>query len=59
MSDKKEKCCICGAEIRYGNDPWPVRAEGRCCDKCNWTVVIPERKRRYEEAHPNINDKKA
>lgn len=50
MSDKKVRCCICGAEIRYGNDPWPVRSEGQCCDKCNWTLVIPERKRLTEES---------
>lgn len=43
---KKTKCCICGKEITgYGNDPYPVKEEGLCCDLCNWTVVLKERKR--------------
>lgn len=38
------KCCICGKEIEgYGNNPVPVKAEGRCCDECNSNYVIPER----------------
>ena len=41
--DEKEKCCICGKEIEgMGNNPYPVRTEGRCCH-CNYTVVLPER----------------
>ena len=43
MSQDKNECCICKEEITgYGNNPAPV-AEGRCCDSCNATVVIPER----------------
>ena len=30
---EKTKCCICGKEIKgYGNNPWPVKKEGLCCD---------------------------
>ena len=39
-------CCICGKEyVGYGNNPWPVNndPEARCCEECNFTVVIPER----------------
>ena len=42
------KCCICGGEIevkgrwKTGNNAQPVK-KGRCCDKCNYTKVIPER----------------
>ena len=42
----KMKCCICGKEIEgFGNNPWPVNNNDRerCCDDCNWTVVIPAR----------------
>lgn len=43
---KKIKCCICSKEITgYGNDPYPVKEEGRCCDYCNWTVALKERQR--------------
>jgi len=38
------KCCICGKEFSgYGNNPFPVFENGRCCDKCNIEVVIPKR----------------
>ncbi len=39
------KCCICGQEIldAFGNDPWPVKDEGKCCDNCNLTVVLKAR----------------
>lgn len=36
-------CVICGDEYSgYGHNPRPV-ADGRCCDVCNDTVVIPTR----------------
>ncbi len=44
--DKKEKnvCCICGKEFdECGNNPWPVKYSGKCCDNCNTTRVIPAR----------------
>ena len=35
-------CCICGKKFKgYGNNPFPVVNNGRCCDKCNSNVVIP------------------
>lgn len=38
------KCCICGKEIiGFGNNPWPVKDSGYCCDECNSTVVIRAR----------------
>lgn len=37
-------CCLCGCELEgYGNNPYPVSKEGRCCDVCNDIVVIPAR----------------
>lgn len=33
-------CCICGKKFKgYGNNPWPLKEEGRCCDECNEKVV--------------------
>ena len=50
QEDKNEKkenpiCCICGnkCENAWGNNPYPVKEEGRCCDNCNTTKVIPAR----------------
>jgi len=42
------KCSICGKEIPVkngwdsGNNAQPVN-DGRCCDECNFDVVIPKR----------------
>lgn len=42
----KMKCCICKEEIGVeangwdrGNNALPVK-DGRCCNECNWSVVI-------------------
>jgi DNA-directed RNA polymerase subunit RPC12/RpoP len=43
LGDKK-KCVICGKEFSgYGNNPWPVKSRGKCCDECNLNIVIPAR----------------
>lgn len=40
------KCCICGKEIKgYGNNPWPLKDNGQCCNECN-VKVIQERFKR-------------
>lgn len=44
LADPHELCCLCGEKIEgYGNNPDPVRTEGRCCDDCNITRVCPAR----------------
>ena len=45
------KCVICDNEIytEYGHNAEPVK-DGRCCDMCNQTVVIP---RRIKDAQSN------
>ena len=41
---KAKNCCICGEPYEgYGNNPWPVKDEGRCCDACNLRFVIQAR----------------
>lgn len=43
-SIKKHHCCICGKEFTgWGNNPWPVKEEGTCCDECNLEVILPIR----------------
>ena len=45
---KQGKCCICGKTYDYyGNNPRPVKKNGRCCDECNKKYVIPWRLYEY------------
>lgn len=40
MDERKVICCLCGKEIEgIGNDPWPLKSIGMCCDICNEEVV--------------------
>lgn len=40
-------CSICGEHYEgYGNNAQPVN-DGRCCNKCNGTIVVP---RRFQDA---------
>ena len=47
--EEKLICCICGKEIKgHGNNPFPVKEEGWCCDECN-KKVVEERLWKYFE----------
>ena len=40
----KEKCVICSELIiGFGNNPEPIKKNGKCCDNCNSHKVIPAR----------------
>ena len=44
--NEKHICCICGEEFEgFGNNSYPINKDenARCCDVCNYTVVIPAR----------------
>jgi len=48
---KHTVCVICKKVINgYGNNPYPVKEEGECCDTCNLTKVIPARIKRMGES---------
>lgn len=47
-SNSHEVCCICGNKIKgYGHNTAPA-AEGRCCDDCNKSIILPARMLKYE-----------
>ena len=62
-------CCICNEEFdeyeelviegqsfqtHGGHNPAPVKNEGRCCTKCNFSVVVPARVKEFiKERTPN------
>lgn len=44
MEKENKKCCLCGNAYKgWGNNPYPLKQEGYCCDKCNNEKVIPAR----------------
>ena len=47
MKDNKknqQECVICGKTFSgYGNSAYPVVSSGRCCDSCEFEVVLPSR----------------
>lgn len=44
MNKESKKCIICGKNFtEIGNNPFPIKKEGECCDKCNLEKVIPAR----------------
>lgn len=53
-------CCICNSKISgFGNNPWPVKDEGQCCDICNLTIVLEKRIERLNKRKEEIkNDKR-
>lgn len=41
MKNEIKTCCICGNTfVGWGNNPWPVKDDGECCDECNDKVVL-------------------
>lgn len=42
------KCSICGKNYEgYGNNAQPIN-NGRCCDDCTITIVVPRRIQDYK-----------
>ena len=68
--EKSEKCCICKKSFKgYGNNPWPLKEEGVCCNECNAKVLFArldfsriekelEKKRKQAEYHKQYNLRK-
>lgn len=55
LRQNKYTCCICGKECYgYGNNPDPVNPDSgaRCCDICNYGMVIPARIERMRTGLP-------
>ena len=41
---RKYTCVICGKVCKgFGNNPFPIKNSGECCNTCNAIKVIPER----------------
>lgn len=48
-------CSICGKHYEgYGNNAQPIN-NGRCCDNCNVTIVVPRRMQDYKNRKENNN----
>ena len=56
MSSNDKKCCLCGCDYdEFGNNPFPLATEGKCCDKCNQEKVIKARFKAMFEEHEESN----
>ena len=45
---KDYTCCFCGEhKTDIGNNPAPLKTEGRCCNKCN-SKVLEARRAKYD-----------
>ncbi|MCI8641589.1 MAG: hypothetical protein HFJ59_06975 [Clostridia bacterium] len=43
----RQCCSICGKEFEgYGNNAYPVN-NGRCCNNCNFLIVVTRRMQDY------------
>jgi hypothetical protein len=50
-----EKCVLCGCELEgYGNNPYPLATEGRCCDSCDMQVIAARIKQVREAKIDNL-----
>jgi hypothetical protein len=44
MKTSTTKCVICSEVFTgFGNNPYPVKKKGTCCNDCNFKFVIPQR----------------
>lgn len=59
--NEKHICCICNEEfIGFGNNPWPLKEDGLCCDECNMKVIEARLENLKErEKADNMNDLRA
>lgn len=55
---RDQVCCICGKQLQgWGNSPWPVSPDGKCCDECNLEAVVPARLKQLQNKEENNNEK--
>lgn len=56
-SSNEQFCSICGKIIvgEFGNNAQPVN-NGRCCNNCNYSIVIPARIRLANRLENNIKE---
>ena len=54
------RCVICNAPIKdFGHNPDPISKTGRCCDSCNYLVIVKRIKDAYEWSGNNRKAKKS
>ncbi len=47
----KYKCVICkNIWYGFGNNPSPIKDNGKCCDSCNFNIVIPSRLKKLDSS---------
>ena len=50
MIDDMINCVICNSAIPdFGHNPDPISKTGRCCDSCNYLVIVARIKDAYKD----------
>ena len=50
MIDDMINCVICNSAIPdFGHNPDPISKIGRCCDSCNYLVIVARIKDAYKD----------
>ena len=50
IRNREYVCSICKVTAKgYGNNPWPVKSEGECCDGCNLNIVLTHRQLKWSK----------
>lgn len=55
-----QPCVLCDEPVRNfyeSHNPAPLADHGRCCEACNWSLVIPARIAIHAEAMKPAKDK--
>ena len=55
MSDRNFQCVICENTFEgFGNNPYPLSEDGRCCNVCNIDVIVARFRNIVSKEEDNI-----
>ena len=55
MSDRNFQCVICENTFEgFGNNPYPLSEDGRCCNACNIDVIVARFRNIVSKEEDNI-----
>lgn len=56
VKNKVYTCVICNKNFMgYGNNPYPLKNNGRCCGNCNGKVIVERLKNNLDKEETALN----